>query len=147
MCRLTIEPDGHEQEGSGQDSGQLGREVGEAQAVLQHGDDEEAEQGTGHAAASAENRCPSQYDRRDRRQFVAGAGVGLGLTQVSDIDDRRQAGDQSREYVNQADEPFDPQPSVSRPLGRETDRDQAAADRRPVQQDPERAATTTKIGT
>ena len=136
--RFTIEPDGHQQECSRQDAGQLGGEVGQAQAVLENGDGEEPQQGSGHAAPSAEDRRASEHDRRDRRQLVAGAGVGLGLTQVSHIDDRRQAGDQSREQVNQPDKPPDRQPGVPRSFGREADRDQAPADRRPMEQDPER---------
>ena len=135
---LTVEPDGHQQECSGQDPGQLGGEVGQAQAVLKNGDGEEPQQRAGHAAATAEDRRPPEHDRRDRRQLVAGAGVGLGLAQVSHVDDRRQAGDQSREHVNQPDEPLDRQPGITRSFGREADRDQAAADRGPMEQDPER---------
>ena len=43
------------------------------------------------AAPAAEDRRAAEDDRRDRQQLVAGAGVGLGLAEVGDVDDRRQA--------------------------------------------------------
>ena len=145
---LTVEPDRHQQQRSGQDAGQLGGEVGQAQAVLKHGDGEEPEQRAGHAAPAAEDRRAAEHDRRDRRQLVAGAGVGLGLAQVSHVDDRRQAGDQSREQVNQ-------RRRAARPAGRRTALPRARSRSRPsprpivvrCSKTQNAAATTTKIGT
>ena len=52
-------------------------------------------------AAPAEHGGAAQHDGGDRRQFVAGAGVGLRLSEVRHIDDGREARDQAREKVHQ----------------------------------------------
>ena len=75
----------------GQDAGQLGRQVGEPQAILKHGDGEQAEQRPDDAPATAEDRRAAQHHGRDRQQLVARAGVGLGLAEVGHVDDRREA--------------------------------------------------------
>ena len=63
-------------------------QVGEAQAVLQHGDGEQAEQGAAHGAAAAEDRRAAEHDGGDREQLVAGARVGLRLAEAGDVDRR-----------------------------------------------------------
>ena len=74
------------------------------------------------AAPAAEDRRPAEHDRRDRAQLVAGAGVGLRLAEVRDIDDRRQA----RRPAPTARRPARPaahrDPGVARALRREADR-------------------------
>ena len=111
---FTVKPDGDEQECSGQYSGKLRGEVGQSQAALENGDGEEPQERAGHTAATTEDRRSSEHDGCNCRQLITGAGVGLGLTEVSDIDDGRQAGDQSRKHVNQPDQPFDGQAGITR---------------------------------
>ena len=138
-CRgLAVQADCHEQENTGQDAGQLGGQVGKSKAVLKHGDGEETQQGPRHASPATEDRSATQHHCRDRRQLVAGAGIRFGLTQVSDIDDGGQARYKAREQVNQGDESFDRQSGVPCPFWRKADRDQATANCRSMEQDPER---------
>ncbi len=136
----AFEPNRDQEQRTGQDAGQLGGQVGQPQPVLKHGDGEQAQQRARHAASAPEDRRAAQNDRGDRRQLVAGAGVGLGLTEMSHIDHCRQARDQSRQHVHQPDETVNRQPGISGPFRRETDRDQAAAEGGAVQQHPEQAA-------
>ena len=74
---------------------------GEVQAVLQHGDREQAEQRAPEGAAPAEDRCAAEHDGGDRVKLVAGAGVRLGLPEMRDVDDRGEARDQAGEDVDQ----------------------------------------------
>ena len=101
-----------------------------------------------HAPPAAEDRRPAQHHGRDRRELVAGAGVGLGLAQVRHVDDRRQArrpGPRARTPTPTSRSTGSPAyraPSGEKPMA---DSARPAVDRCSNTQNA--AATATKIGT
>ena len=131
----AVETDREQEQHAGQHSRQLGGEVGESKAVLKHGDREETEQGADHRAASTEDRGSSQNHRGDREQFVAQTGVGLRLAKMRHVDDRGETGDEPREREHLLNASLNRDTRVSRPLGREADRDEPATDGRNMEQD------------
>ena len=50
--------------------------------------------------AAAEDRRTAEHDGGDRRQFVAGAGVGFRLAEMRDVDDGRETRCQPGEAIN-----------------------------------------------
>src|SRR5687768_6089212 len=93
--------DGDEKDAADQDAGELGWEGGEAEAILQDNDGEEAQHGAVNRAAAAKNGGAAEDHGGDCRQFKAGAGVGFGLAEVGDINNRGDASEEAGEGVDE----------------------------------------------
>ncbi len=100
----------------------------EPQSILQNDDREQPEQRPRDAAASAENGSPAQHYRRDGDQLIAAAGVGLGLSQMRNIDHRRQAGRQTGQGIDQRQALCHRDTGIARPFRRESDRRERSSD-------------------
>ena len=119
--------EGEEEESAGEEAGHFFGGVhphddGEAgEAVLQDGDGGDAEEGAVDGAGAAENAGAAEDDGGDGKEFVAGAGVGFGLTEPRRVDDRGDRGDETGEHVDEREAAFDGEPGVSGALGGEPD--------------------------
>ena len=104
-AEVTIHGNRCNEQHTGQDTGQLGRPRREVQPGLQHREGEEAQQRPPDRAAPAEDRRAAQHHGGDRIELVTGAGVRPGLPQMRDVDDRRNARNQSRQQVDETNAP------------------------------------------
>jgi hypothetical protein len=103
------------------DDGQAG------EAVFEDGDGGDAEQGAVHAADAAEDARAAEHDGGDGEEFVAGAGVGLGLAEARRVDDRGEGGDEAGEHVDLGEAAVDGQAGEAGALRREADGAEFAA--------------------
>jgi hypothetical protein len=90
-----------QQQRPGQDAGQLRGERRQLQAVAEHRDREQTKDRSPQRAATPEHRRTAQHDGRNRIELVPVPGIRPRLSEMRDIDDRRQARDDAREEVHE----------------------------------------------
>ena len=135
---------GEQQEGAGEQAGDLFRGVElhhdrqARETVLEHGDGGDAEQRAVDRAGAAEDARSAEYHRRDGKEFVTRAGVGLGLPETGGVDDPRERRDPAGEKVDAREPRGDRQPGVAGPLRRVTDRAVGASESGAVDEQPDR---------
>ena len=106
--------------------------------VLQRGERAESEHGAPQRAAPAEHRRAAEDDGGDRVELESGTRVRLGLPEVRDVDDRGDAGRETRQHIDEADPLRHRQSGVSRSGRRESDRIQRPPHHGSMQQHPVR---------
>src|SRR5579885_871829 len=104
--QAEVEPDGDEDDDASHDRRQEGRQVGEDEAVADHGDGERAQHCPDHGPAPAEEAGAAKHDRGNDVELEADAGVGGSAAQPGRDDEPRQRGGHAAQHIGQeADQP------------------------------------------
>jgi len=107
------------------------------QAVAENGDGGDAEDCTVNGANAAKDAGAAEDNRSDGIKFIAGSGVGFGLTDTGRVDDRRESGDEARKDVCQSNSTFDANASVAGTLRREANRAEGASECGSMDEEPD----------
>src|SRR5438876_5954608 len=84
------------------------------QAVLQHGESEQAKQSAPETSTPSEDACSSQNHSRDCIQFVTHARVRARLSEMCNVDNRSHAGNQAGQKIDQSNSLRDRDAGVTR---------------------------------
>jgi hypothetical protein len=119
---------GEEEENTGENAGDFARLAGVNEAIAEDGDGSDTENCAMDGTDATEDAGTAQNDSSNGVEFVAGPGVGFGLSEAGGVDNSSKGRDKAGEDISQADSTFDGNSRVASAFRRETDCAKGAAE-------------------